>query len=69
MNVDWSGLGMLVGAIGGFLTVLVNLFITIMNWRDQREAREEAMRHKEILCSIADQVGANTNAGSNPKVS
>lgn len=62
MPVDWGGVATLVGAVGGFLTVLVNVFITIMNWRDQREAREEAVRHKEILCSIADQVGASPNA-------
>ena len=59
--IDWGGIATLVGAVGGFITVMVNVFITIMNWRDNRRLRLEQETHKQLLCNIATQVGADTN--------
>lgn len=51
-HYDWNGIATLIGAVGGFLTVLVTLAIQIINFRDQRRARLEQEAHKQILCNI-----------------
>lgn len=58
-TIDWGGVAAVIGAVGGFLGVCVNLAFSVINFRDARRAKREQETHKELLCSIATQVGAD----------
>jgi hypothetical protein len=57
-SVNWQGIATLIGAVGGFLTVLVTLAIQIINFRDARRIRLEQAAHKDLLCAIHTDVQA-----------
>lgn len=63
-NVDWGGVAAVIGAVGGFLGICVNLIFQIINFRDQRRAKREQEQHKELLCNIAQTVGVKTDGGN-----
>lgn len=58
-QLDYGGIAAVIGAVGGFLGVCVNLIFAVINFRDQRAAKREQAAHKEKLDAIAVQVGAN----------
>ena len=61
-GINWGGIAAVIGAVGGFLGICVNLTFQIINFIDMRKARMEQEKHKALLCNIANQVGADTNA-------
>lgn len=58
-SIDWGGIAAIIGAVGAFLGVCVNLGLQIINFMDMRKARQEQALHKELLCNIAETVGAS----------
>lgn len=59
--IDWQGIATVIGAVGGFLTVLVTLGIQIINFRDQRKMRDGDERREAKL----DQVHATVTQVAN----
>lgn len=55
-GVDWRGLATMLGAVGGFCTVIGTLVMQVISFRDARRARIEQEAHKEKLDAISDKV-------------
>jgi len=60
--MNWEGIATFLVAIGGFLTVCVNLAITIINFRDNRKGKIAAERREAKLDSVKTHIEKVANA-------
>lgn len=62
MVIDWGGVATLIGAVGGFITVVGTFIMQVISYRDARRAKREQEEHKQTLAAINTKVDAIVKA-------
>lgn len=62
MQIDWGGIATVIGAVGGFLTVVATLVMQIISYRDARREKLAARRREVTLNRVAESNGVTPAA-------